>query len=409
MKCKKCGHENGDSAQFCNSCATKLNKNESHYIQNLKDKIKGFDKRKKYIVLGSSIGIIIIIITGIIFFSNPILKFEKAIKSSDIVKATSIYNDSIKDNKKMQDKANALIKDEVSNIEKDFKNENMAYDKAKNELDNIKSIGIIPLEINDSMQKIDKLNNSRTAFNKAEGYLKEYDYLNAIKQYTLVIKDDKNFDNSQKKIKDNTGKYKEQVLKSAEESVSNNDYDKAVSILSGVDTIIKTDDEIISKLSDYRKKLEEKKAQEQKQKMDELKRKQQIEVISTSTSPIVLGGNGTHAKVIVKNNTNKVVKEYNVGILMYDKNGHPVGPISGVINLLERETEVNNLFEGKSDLLIQPGQLAGEKDYWDLKNNYGIIEKIIACPISAEYYDGSTWSNEYYQYWKEEYLGKQYK
>ncbi|NRY61530.1 DUF5780 domain-containing protein [Clostridium beijerinckii] len=404
MKCKKCGHENCDSAQFCNSCATKLNKNERHYIQNLKDKIKGFYKRKKHIILGSSIPIIIIII-GIIFFSNPMLKFEKAIKSNDIVKATSIYNESIKDNKKMQDKAIAFVKDEVSNIEKDFKNENMAYDKANNELDNIKSIGIIPLEINDSMQKIDKLNNSRTAFNKAEDYLKEGDYLNAIKQYALVIKDDKNFDNSQKKIKDNTGKYKEQVLKSAKESVSNNDYDKAVSILSGVDTIIKTDDDIISKLSDYRKKLEEKKAQEKNQKMDELKRKQEIEVISTSTAPIVIGGNGTYAKVIVKNNTNKVVKKYNVGILMYDTNGHPVGPETVI-----GTGSVNNLFEGKSDLLnIQPGQLEGEKYQWTLDNNYGRVEKIIACPISAEYYDGSIWSNEYYKYWNEEYLGKQYK
>jgi len=58
---------------------------------------------------------------------------------------------------------------------------------------------------------------------------------------------------------------------------------------------------------------------------------------------------------------------------------------------------------------IQPGQSFGEDYVWNLYTDYGTINKIIACVIGVEYYDGSKWTNDYYDSWKEEHLGKQLK
>lgn len=273
MLCKKCGHENEETSQFCNSCGAKLNKKDRNYIQYLKDKINGLNKTKKYGIMAGSI-IVIILIVGIILFTNPIFRFEMAIKTNSIGKATTVFNESIKGNKNYEDSANTFLKGESSNIEKDFKNDSITYDKAKNKLDNIKGLGVTSLEVNDAIKEIDNLNDSRTAFNKAEEYLKEEDYIDAIKQYSLVIKEDKNYDNAQKKIEDNKSKYKDKALDESEKDANNNEYDKAVSVLSKADSVMKNDNDITSKLDIYKQKLNEIREKEKQEKINKAQSEQ---------------------------------------------------------------------------------------------------------------------------------------
>jgi hypothetical protein len=108
------------------------------------------------------------------------------------------------------------------------------------------------------------------------------------------------------------------------------------------------------------------------------------------------------AQVIVKNNTQKVVKNFTVGILMYDSNGYPVK--SGII---AGESE---LFRGQAEAVnIQPGQSFGSENVWNLYTDFGTVSKLNACVKNVEYFDGSSWTNEYFDYWQEEHLGKPYK
>ncbi|MVX64621.1 zinc-ribbon domain-containing protein [Clostridium chromiireducens] len=406
MLCKKCGHENGDSSQFCNSCGTKLNKSERHCIQNLKDKIKGFDKRKKYIILASSI-VVIIIIIGIILFTNPTFRFEMAIKTNSIGKATTVFNESIKGNKKYEDSANTFLKGEISNVEKEFKNESIAYDKAKNKLDNIKGLGVASLEVNDAIKEIDNLNDSRTAFNKAEDYLKEEDYVNAIKQYSNVIKEDKNYDNAQKEIENNKEKYKEKVLADAEENANNNEYDKAVSLLSETDAIIKNDNDITTKLDLYKQKLNEIREKEKQQKIKQAQSEQLLIVDSCAVSVQDTQWKALYPDMLqafVTNKSDKTVKNMNVGFLAYDSNGYPLK-----IKTQFSYSGGNFEFTGNADNInLVSGAQFGAGVGWKLDEKHG-ISTIKACVKDATFYDGTTWNNPYYQYWIEQYKEKQLK
>lgn len=406
MLCKKCGHENEETAQFCNSCGVQLNKKEHNYIQKFKEKIKGFDKRRKYGIIAGGI-IVIIFIVGIILFTNPILRFEMAIKTNSIGKATTVFNESIKGNKNYEESANTFLKSEISNIEKEFKNESIAYDKAKNKLDNIKGLGVASLEINDAIKEIDNLNDSRTAFNKAEEYLKSEDYVNAIKQYSSVIKEDKNYDNAQKKIEDNKSKYKDKALDESEKDANNNEYDKAVSVLSEADSVMKNDNDITSKLDIYKQKLNEIREKEKQEKINKAQSEQILIVNSCKVEEQNSQWKALYPDMLqafVTNKSDKTVKNMNVGFLAYDSNGYPLK-----IKTQFSYSGGNFEFTGNADNInLVSGSQFGAGVGWKLDEKHG-ISTIKACVKDATFYDGTTWNNPYYQYWIEQYKEKQIK
>jgi len=103
--------------------------------------------------------------------------------------------------------------------------------------------------------------------------------------------------------------------------------------------------------------------------------------------------------VVVKNNTNQVVKEYFVGMLGYDKDGFPLKlGTSGVLK------------EGKGENCnIKPGSTHGKGSYFSLMTrSLGAdqVKTVLACVSGATFYDGTTWENPYYKYWLEQFEDK---
>lgn len=106
-----------------------------------------------------------------------------------------------------------------------------------------------------------------------------------------------------------------------------------------------------------------------------------MKVISTRVEESFIYNDGY---VVVKNMSDKVVKNFSVGILMFDKNGYPIN---------DKYSNTNSKV-GKSDTPnIQPNGVFGRNHYWYID---GEAYKIKACVIEAEFYDGTTWYNEYY-------------
>ena len=97
--------------------------------------------------------------------------------------------------------------------------------------------------------------------------------------------------------------------------------------------------------------------------------------------------NSNDIYVTVKNESNKVVKSYVVGLLCFDSYGYPVIPQYKDSNLIYAQGTVN----------IQPGNTAGSNSYWILFSQTKLYIK--ACVKSVEYHDGTTWENPYFYWW----------
>ena len=97
--------------------------------------------------------------------------------------------------------------------------------------------------------------------------------------------------------------------------------------------------------------------------------------------------NSNKVYVTVKNTSDKVVKEYIVGMLCFDKDGYPVVP----------QYEDSNLVYGRNTTNIQPCKTAGANGSWTQFSDTKLYVK--ACVKSVEYHDGTTWENPYFYYW----------
>lgn len=393
MFCSKCETENSTDSVYCKKCGAPLSADMETRHTNK------WLRNKRNIVISVVMTIImIIVVAGIISFNNPVSAFKKNITNNHLEEAMNIYNEEIKGDGDKEDKVHTFLKDEIAEIHKSYSTEKVDYTTAKARLDTIRSTQLVDTNVESALKNMDKLYNSRVAFKKAEEFFSNKDLLNALIEYKKVIKEDKNYEKAQEQLAQNEKEYKKQVLTNVEEHANNEEYGKAVNLLTEALKVLPDDTDLLAKESVYQKAKEDKLAADRQQEMDDLIAKQELKVVSTNVVPDYFSIND-QAQVIVQNNTQKVVKNFTVGIIMYDSNGYPVK--SGII------AGENELFRGQAEAVnIQPGQSFGGENVWNLYTDYGTVSKINACVIDVEYFDGSSWTNGYYDYWQEEYLGK---
>lgn len=401
MKCKKCGQENAEDSKFCNNCGVNLENNRS-----LIDKIKKINlKRKNTIIIGiTSLLLLILLSVSIFIFTNPVTRFKTALKGNNIEKATHIYyND--KNNEKDKTKMINFVKDYASDIEKNFKDEKLSYDDVINKLDGLKEINISQYEVKATRTNIDKLNKSKVSFSKAEEYLKKNDYINALKEYGLVIEEDENYKSAQDAITENKEKYKSEVLQQIDKFAEQNQYNESIQLLNTASTILTNDNDITSKLEVSKTKWQEI-LNEEKEKEKEKAQANQLLIVDSSN--IIVQSTEWKAlypdmlQAFVTNKSDRTVKNMNIGFLAYDSNGYPL-KIKGQYSF----NDANYEFLGNADNinLVSKSQF-GNNVGWNLDESHG-ISTVKACVKSATFYDGTTWDNPYYQYWLKEYKEKQ--
>lgn len=352
---------------------------------------KNFFSKKNIIIIVSIICIIFILliasIISISYFTNPVRKFKSNLEAMNIETANEIYSDTTKYNDK-KNMENAL-NNELNKMLNDFADEKIDYEKIKEKFESLKQLSKLSGKVDKAINDLEELKKSKDYFEKANE-MEQTDLFESYKNYAKVNeKDSNNYKVAQKFIKDNTNNIKDTVINDVEKLINDNNYIEAKEKLSALSEIIKNDTTITDKLNEIEEKAT-------KQKIEKDKNEQEVTVESAKTHTEWYSDSISGVRVIVKNNTNKVVKDFIVGVLAYDENNYPLNISSNDFLFLGQGKAVN----------IQPSQTYGNDQYFSIYYNEEKMKNVIACVKSVEYYDGSKWENPYYEYWLEEYKGK---
>ena len=239
--------------------------------------------------------------------------------------------------------------------------------------------------IDEELSKLENLNNSKVAYTKANEYYKSNDNYNALMEYGKVIEDDKNYGEKKKKMDSIIQEYKTDIFNKIEENST--DYNATLELLENLKKVIPDDIEVQARIDMTKDKI-----------LKSLKDSPEVEITSAKVHTEWYSSSVSGARVIIKNNSKKVVKNFQVTLLAYDKDGYP-------LQISYNDTK----FYGKGELVnIQPGATYGDENYYSIYHNQDKMSKVIACIEKVEYYDGTSWENPYYNYWIEKYDNKQY-
>lgn len=348
-------------------------------MSNLKDLIK-----TKKIIIG--ITIFAIIVLGVIIFSvlDSLKSFSAEVKRGNYSEAIRLYNEKIKYDTEKLNTEKVEIKQLIDETIEDFNSGKIGYEQAKDILETVLEIKLYTTDVNKKLEELDAINNSKIAFIKAKEYLISNDYYNAIVSFNDVVENDTNYTESQNQMNSILKQYKQQIFDEIEKET---DSDKAIKTLEKLSTIAKNDTEVQAKIEIYKQKQ-----------MENLINQQEVSVISAKPYKHYYSSTTDGVTAVVKNNTNKVIKDYVVGILAYDSNGYP---------LQIEYKDTLQLGEGTS-ANVQPNATYGEDKYFYVSYEEEKISTVLACVKNVTYYDGTTWENPYYEYWLEEYKDKPY-
>ena len=354
-------------------------------------------KDNKKIVLGiAGIIIIIIIIAFLKYLNNPVVKFKQNLDNVDVSKLQEIYSTTQSyDEKKKIEK---IFQDKLKYLVESFVNGSKDYDNTIEEINRYSNIKEFENSIKSAKDDIENVKSSKDSFGEGQKYEKDENILEAIKSYSKVIELDKNnYKVAQDYIKNNKENLKDKTLAEVDSLISNNDYVTANQKIKDLQYVISNDTEITEKSNQIKDKAKE-------QEIEKYKNEQEVTVESAkilvqddrykSLYPDMI-------EVVIKNNSNKTIKDYNVAVLAYDNNNYPL-KIKPQFNYNGGGFE----FTGQADKVNVVAGATGGKNYgWKLDSAHG-ISKVIAIVKDVTYYDGTTWDNPYYTYWIEQYKEK---
>lgn len=388
MDCKKCGMPLQEDSLFCKKCGAKVGSPDSS------GKLK--TNKMKWLIMGGALAIVIV--AGVLFFifsqrNNSVSTFKNAIQDNKYGEAIEVYVNEIKGDLNKETEVVAFLQAEIGQIKQDFINKKADFNAAASRLEAIKKTNLLTAEVSAAQAEMNDLNDSRVAFKSGEELMQNQNMKGAIMEFTKVIDSDPQYDQAQELIRKASSDYQAAVLSDAQQLASEQQFEHAISAINDALDIMPNDSELAAKKSVYENQNKEKLAAERKEKVEELKANQELSVVETRIVDDYIFDQ--MAQVIVQNNTDKVVKKYRVGYMGFDKDNYPVK--FGLLN-------ESFLREGVAEATIQPGEKHGSNKKWELFESK--IVKIIACVKNVEYFDGSTWVNEYYDYWVEDHKDK---
>lgn len=236
-RCSKCGYEMKKSLKFCPECGNELFEGEDESYSDDKNavvkkkKIEHINIFKKintklYVIGGI---LLIVVIAFFCIFNNKYNRFVRNYNAgkTDVIKES--YN---KYDDKDVDKIYKYLSEQVHSIRDNYFNDKISYDDAKDQLKKIsescKSGKTLP-DYASCKADIEKLYNSRNAFDKAEELYNNGEYERAYDSYKKVDSIDNNsYANAQNKLEELKPILAEQYYNSAKEKYDGKAYTTAL-------------------------------------------------------------------------------------------------------------------------------------------------------------------------------------
>lgn len=352
------------------------------------NKTKKFLNKKIIIIMCILIIAVICIVIFFRFYNSGINKFKRGLDDYNIDELKDIYISitSYDERKEIE----SIFEERLSTIVTQFTSNKKSYEDTYAELEKYNELSNLENKITKAKEQLVEIKTSKDNYSKGQNAEKNNNLFEAIENYSKVIElDNENYKMAQKYINDNKNTLKNNMLIEIDELINNGDYINANLKLELLQTIFTNDTTIESKVALIKDKAKQ-------QEIEKYKNEQEMTVISATKHKEWYSDTISGVKVIVQNNTQKVVKSYVVSVLAYDADGYPL------------KIEYNNYeclveYEGAN---VQPGATHGKDNYGSISYEEEKISSALACVKEVEYYDGTTWENPYYEYWLEQYKEK---
>lgn len=324
-------------------------------------------------------------------------KYTKAIEDHDIELGTDLFNSGLlsQENKEIIENNVVSMAEESKQKFIDLKTDYVTVKELCSNYSDYKS-RIILSKTNEVNEFCNLLNESRRAYERGVEAMEIKNYIKVLTNFKKVIEEDSNYQSAMDQYDEALKFYKEEVKDNLEEYIQSHDFDTAERMIKNLVQYCEEDDRDLLLLKEELYVARAQYENEQKKReIEEYKNNQQVEVISAKMTSGFNSKTGIGAQPIIRNNSDQIVKDVRIGLLLFDQDGKPVAR--------ENDTEdaeyINLAICEYTSCKLSPGKKYGSQ--------YGFVapnecKKIKGCVYRVEYEDGTTWVNPYFEYWVEE-------
>ena len=189
---------------------------------------------------------------GFVYFS-PSQRVLRLISAQDWPEVKTLYEEAIKGDEQAEGKIADELESQLEQLKTDYVNNTFDYETAMSQLNEIGSVGAALSNYLDVRTFLSDLHSSRTAYEQAESFLANGDYVEAIRYYEQVKDIDANYNDAQEKLSASKESYKQKIVSQAEEYIASGKYAEAVEILNSSLDILDQDSELQTLIITYKK------------------------------------------------------------------------------------------------------------------------------------------------------------
>ena len=250
-----------------------------------------------------------------------------------------------------------------------------------------------------AVKEIRSLILSKTEYEAATQAYDAENYEKAFSAFKNVVENDANYEAAQEKLQEIPALWKAKVLENADSYIIGNQYPTAIS---EIESYLKLfpDEEVSAKLSlvkskktEFEKQEQIRKEEEAKQRIINAKNAQLVTVESVSAYDDGYSLVFRKASLVLKNQSDKVVKSATIVLLQFDDNGYPV---DAEYSMYQYNSIPNTYCLNANSINMLPGTTWGNNNYWYIADR---CTRVKACVASVDFVDGTTWNNTYLSYW----------